>query len=177
MTTFAVLDLWLLNLYKVYGGAALLWSVPSLPPSLALLNQFSCSIFSYPMQRYESIAGQSSSSPSVRSYTVPIASGRPTLNTKGTIILYRALVLLWITPVMLWSIYTSLSISPLPPLSESALSLDRSLELTSSSPAVNRRKPIPPPKPSPNQWANIEQYLRTKGQLPCSASKNFWIEH
>ena len=34
MTTFAVLGLWLLNLYKVYGGAALLWSVPSLPRSV-----------------------------------------------------------------------------------------------------------------------------------------------
>lgn len=47
---------------------------------------------------------------------------------------------------------------------ESLLNLERSLELSSSSPSSgSRRKPIPPPKPSKNQFDTIEQYLRTKG--------------
>ena len=36
------------------------------------------------MQRYQSIAGQFSSS-SIQSYTVPTAGGRPTLSAKGTV--------------------------------------------------------------------------------------------
>ena len=47
---------------------------------------------------------------------------------------------------------------------ESLISLERSQELTSSSPAGNRRKPIPPKKRSKNQFDSIEQYLRAKGQ-------------